>query len=87
VMTDEFASYTRLAPTYHHHTVNHSAGEYVRDHFAHTNGIEGFWALLKRGIVGIYHHYNRREMNEDVRVNDLLANVSGKRMTYKALIA
>jgi transposase-like protein len=103
VMTDEFAGYTGLAPTYHHHTVNHSAGEYVRHHFAHTNGIEGFWALLKRGIFGIYHHvspkhlgryvdefeyrYNRREMDEGDRVNDLLANVSGKRLTYKMLIA
>jgi transposase-like protein len=103
LMTDEFAGYAGLAPTYHHHTVNHSAGEYVRHHYAHTNGIEGFWALLKRGIVGIYHHvspkhlgryvsefeyrYNRREMGESARVNDLLANVSGKRLTYSALIA
>lgn len=102
LMTDEFAGYNGLAPAYHHHTVNHSAGEYVR-YFAHTNGIEGFWALLKRGIIGIYHHvspkhlnryvtefqyrYNRREMGEGARVNDLLTNVSGKRLTYSALIA
>ena len=102
VMTDEFAGYTGLSSDYHHHTVNHSAGEFVR-YFAHTNGIEGFWALLKRGIIGIYHHvspkhldryvtdfsyrYNRREMGESARVNDLLANVSGKRLTYKMLIA
>jgi transposase-like protein len=102
VMTDEFAGYIGLAPDYHHHTVNHSAGEYVR-FFAHTNGVEGFWALLKRGILGIYHHvspkhldryvtefayrFNRREMGEGARVNDLLGHVSGKRLTYKALIA
>jgi transposase-like protein len=102
VMTDEFAGYAGLAPDYHHHTVNHSAGEYVR-FFAHTNGVESFWALLKRGIFGIYHHvsrkhlmryvdefayrFNRREMGEAVRVNDLLANTSGKRLTYKMLIA
>lgn len=102
VMTDEFAGYVGLAPDYHHHTVNHSAGECVR-FFAHTNGVESFWALLKRGIFGIYHHvsrkhlmryvdefsyrFNRRQMGEAMRVNDLLANVSGKRLTYKALIA
>jgi transposase-like protein len=102
VMTDEFAGYAGLAPDYHHHTVNHSAGEYAR-FYAHTNGVEGFWALLKRGIIGIYHHvspkhldryvtefayrFNRREMGEGARVNDLLSNVSGKRLTYKALIA
>ena len=102
LMTDEFAGYAGLAPTYHHHTVNHSAGEYVR-FFAHTNGIEGFWALLKRGIIGVYHHvspkhleryvteftyrYNRRAMGEGQRVNDLLGHVSGKRLTYKALVA
>lgn len=100
-MTDEFAGYAGLAPDYHHHTVNHSAGEYVR-FFAHTNGVESFWALLKRGIVGIYHHvspkhldryvtefayrYNRRTMGEGQRVNDLLNKVSGKRLTYKALV-
>lgn len=102
LMTDEFAGYAGLAKTYGHQMVNHSAGEYVRGE-AHTNGVEGFWALLKRGIFGIYHHvskkhlyrycdefcypFNWREMGESARVNDLLEQVSGKRLMYKVLIA
>ena len=49
VVTDEFRAYNGLAAKgYTHKTVRHSAGEYVRD-MAHTNGIESFWSLLKRG--------------------------------------
>ncbi|MDH4122414.1 MAG: IS1595 family transposase [Deltaproteobacteria bacterium] len=54
IMTDEFKGYSRLAGLTIHKTVNHSAGEYVKGD-AHTNTIEGFWALLKRGITGQYH--------------------------------
>ena len=39
---------------YRHETVNHSAGEYVRG-MAHTNGMESFWSMLKRGYHGTYH--------------------------------
>ena len=38
-----------------HQSVNHSIGEYVRGD-AHTNTIEGYFSILKRGITGIYHH-------------------------------
>ncbi len=100
LMTDEHASYQRLKGTYNVHSVNHSAGEYVRDYFCHTNGIEGAWSLFKRQVYGIHHHvsakhldaylgemcyrYNRRDMGEGDRVNDLLSQVEG-RLTYKAL--
>ena len=40
---------------FEHETVKHSVGEYV-DGMAHTNGIESFRALLKRGYYGTYHH-------------------------------
>lgn len=40
---------------YRHETVNHSAGEYRRG-LAHTNTIESVWAVLKRGLHGVYHH-------------------------------
>jgi len=60
VVTDEFRAYYGLAAKgYTHKTVRHSAGEYVRD-MAHTNGIESFWSLLKRGYIGVYHY-----MSED----------------------
>ena len=51
VVTDEFSAYNGLAAKgFTHKTVRHSAGEYVRD-MAHTNGIESFWSLLKRGYI------------------------------------
>ena len=53
--TDEFASYdhfTRFG--YKHQRVNHGAKIYVNGN-AHTNSIEGFWSLVKRGISGVYH--------------------------------
>ncbi len=39
----------------HHHSVNHSIGEYVRGD-VHTNTIEGYFSIMKRGITGVYHH-------------------------------
>ena len=53
VYTDEATAYAGLLRR--HVTIQHSAGEYVRD-MAHTNGIESFWALLDRGIMGTFHH-------------------------------
>lgn len=102
IMTDEHVAYTGLSDAYSHHTVSHSAGEYVRHYTLHSNGIESVWALFRRQIVGTHHYlspkhvnrylgemtwrFNRREMNEGDRVNALLAQTSG-RLTYKALIA
>ncbi len=102
VYTDEHAAYRGLAPVYHHHTVNHGAGEYVRHYHAHTNSIESVWALLKRQIIGIHHwvspkhldryvgemtyRLNRRELPRGERVDDLLAQIEGP-LPYKVLIA
>jgi len=52
VITDEFSTYPFVVDAYTHEVINH-AMEYVRDH-VHTNGIENFWSLLKRGINGTY---------------------------------
>ncbi len=52
--TDEARAYTPLGSIYQQEAVNHSAGEYVRGH-AHTNGVESFWALLKRGYMDVFH--------------------------------
>jgi transposase-like protein len=46
---------------YRHETVNHSAGEYKRG-AAHTNGIESVWAVLKRGLHGVYHHASHKHL-------------------------
>ena len=50
---------------FRHEAVAHSAGEYVRDQ-VHTNGIESFWSLLKRGIVGSYHHLSAKHLSRYV---------------------
>lgn len=101
VATDEHGGYTHLGRSYPHQVVCHKAGQYrVGD--AHTNSIEGFWALLKRQIIGIHHfvtpkhldryvgevtwRFNLRSIGEGDRVNALLDQSSG-RLTYKELIA
>jgi transposase-like protein len=102
VMTDEDRAFTGLSGDYHHHTVNHSAGEYVRHYTIHTNGIESAWALLKRQIIGVHHwispkhlhryanemawRFNRRDMKVGARMNDVIGMVEG-RLRYKELIA
>lgn len=102
ILTDEHPSFRGLSRDYIHHTVNHSAGEYVRKFYIHTNGIESVWALFKRQIVGTHHwlspkhlsrylgemtwRFNRRDADEGVRVNMLLDQTAG-RLTYKELIA
>ena len=52
VITDEAQVYMDMHNTYYHEVINHMEG-YVREH-VHTNGIENFWALLKRGLGGTY---------------------------------
>ena len=52
IITDEFSVYPNLTTTYYHEVINHVEG-YVRAH-VHTNGIENFWSLLKRGLGGTY---------------------------------
>jgi hypothetical protein len=54
VATDEHAGYRLLKWAYPHEVVKHSDGEYVRGR-VHTQNIESFWSLLKRGIMGNYH--------------------------------
>ena len=63
--TDEHAGYSGLGGDYVHETVVHSAGEYVRDG-VHTNGIESVWAVLKRGLYGVYHHASPKHLHRYV---------------------
>jgi transposase len=68
VFTDDFRSYNGLdARGYTHQRINHSEKVYVVGDI-HTNTIEGFWSLIKRGIGGVYHnvgrHYLQSYLNE-----------------------
>ena len=58
VYTDDHGGYQ--GSPFKHETVRHSVGEYV-DGMAHTNGIESFWAMLKRGYHGTYHHMSKKQ--------------------------
>jgi transposase-like protein len=60
VATDEHRGYDYLGTLgYQHETVTHSAGEYVRGKI-HTNHVESFWSLLKRGVMGSYHQVSKK---------------------------
>jgi transposase-like protein len=62
IHTDEAAIYPRVGGLlYKHESVNHSAGEYVRGNVT-TNGIESVFALLKRGLHGVYHHASPKHL-------------------------
>jgi transposase-like protein len=102
VTTDSFRSYNGLDDAYTHKTVNHSVGEYVRDQ-AHTNGIESFWALLKRGHYGVYHMMSAKHLHRYVDefsfrhntanlgtmrfIEMTIQRMTSKRLTYKELIS
>jgi transposase-like protein len=64
--TDEFGAYTDLNGLFfRHETCNHSAGQWVNG-VAHTNGIESVWAVLKRGIHGVYHQVSPKHLHRYV---------------------
>ena len=58
IATDEHSGYRLLKYGFPHEVIKHSAGEYVRGE-VHTQNIESFWSLLKRGIVGTYHNVSK----------------------------
>lgn len=99
LMTDEWMGYFGLHKYYDHNKVNHSKGRYVIGE-AHTNTIEGFWALLKRGYMGTYHsmskkhcdrymkefefRYNTMKSTDKARFDLMLNNCNG-RLKYAQL--
>jgi transposase-like protein len=67
IMTDEFLAYKGLNREFtDHQTVNHGTGEYVRGN-AHTNTAEGYFSLLKRRIIGTYHHISLNMFHSTIR--------------------
>ena len=98
VMSDESSVAKYVArPFKSHEAVNHKAAEYVRGE-AHTNTIESYFAILKRGVYGTFHavseqhlhrylsefdfKYNTRNISDSERAAALLKGVSGKRLMY-----
>ena len=63
IYSDSHAGYAHLSDFgYDHHWVNHTVGEFVRG-MVTTNGIESFWALLKRGYVGTFHYMSPKHLH------------------------
>ncbi|MDE0120733.1 MAG: IS1595 family transposase [bacterium] len=99
VYTDGASAY-RGRPN--HEAVHHSVGEFVRG-MAHTNGVESFWAMLKRGYQGVYHQmspkhlqryvdefagrHNLRELDTIDQMRLLAAGMVGRRLLYHDLTA
>lgn len=97
--TDAHRSYRRLRAEYEHEYIDHADG-YVNGR-VHTNGIENFWALFKRGLGGTYvsvapehlsryldeqvYRFNRRNTDDSGRFVGVLASAPDKRLTYRAL--
>jgi len=101
VYTDGHAAYLGMKMV-RHEAVAHSIGEYVRGQ-AHTNGIESFWALLKRGYIGTFHwmsekhlhryvnefavRHNRRDWTTAVTMNETMRGSFSHTLGWKRLIA
>ena len=99
VYTDEALVYNNIP--FEHESVKHSLSEYVNE-MAHTNGIESFWAMFKRGYYGTYHwmskkhvsryvsefcyRHNQRNAHTIDQMSFLVGDMVGKRMKYKELI-
>ena len=100
MFTDEFKAYDLLNKKYRHHVIDHSQG-YVAPGGIHTNTIENFWSLLKRGLHGTYisvepfhlfryvneqvFRFNERKENDQHRFLLALRQIVGKRLTYNQL--
>ena len=99
LMTDAAHHYAPIGREFASHgSVLHTGGEYVRGQ-AHSNTVENFFSIFKRGVIGTYHHlsechlhrytaefdfrYNTRTEHDRVRADMNLANIGGKRLTYR----
>lgn len=100
IYSDEAAAYKQLKKTYKHDNVKHSLNIYVEGQ-VHTNTIENFWSVLKRGLYGVYHQvsdkhisryldeyaarFNNRSLTSNERFNQFLEG-SESVLSYKALV-
>jgi transposase-like protein len=104
LMTDRFGSYAEVGSRFFggHHTVDHGKGEYVRGD-ASTNEVESYFALLKRGVMGSFHHiskqhldrycdefsfrWNHRKTTDSERTIEAIKGAEGKRLSYRDPVA
>ena len=102
VYTDDHGGYNGLSSRFHHESVRHSIRQYV-DGQAHTNGIESFWSMLKRGYYGTYHYmspkhlqryvnefsgrHNVRPLDTIDQMSAMVRGMAGKRLRYRDLVA
>ena len=99
LMTDEYAGYQKVGREYDHQTVQHSKLEYAAG-LAHTNSIENFWSLFKRGVVGSFHKVSEKHLDryldeftyrfngrdDDKLFQNTMRNlVNGKTLTFEEL--
>ena len=100
IYTDEARAYRNMPRK--HLAVSHSVGEYVNGEI-HTNGLESFWSMLKRGYMGTYHHmskkhlhryvnefagrHNSRSLDTRHQMAAIVRGAAGKRLRYKDLIS
>lgn len=99
LMTDEARHYVKVGREYaDHQVVRHNIGEYGRGE-AHTNTIEGFFSIFKRGMRGVYQHcgekhlhrylaefdfrYTERKISDFERASLALMGIQGRRLTYR----
>ncbi|MCH8151466.1 MAG: IS1595 family transposase [Planctomycetes bacterium] len=99
IITDELPAYRRAVAGFAgHERVKHSAGEYVNDAGFHTNTVESYFALLKRGVYGTFHHvskrhlhrycdefsfrWNGRKLTDRERCDAAIRGIEGKRLKY-----
>ena len=101
IYTDDHGGYAGLQVDFEHKTVRHSVNEYVNNQ-AHTNGIESFWSLLKRGYYGTYHRMSAKHLNRYVtefsgrhnirnldtadQMRTVAEGMVGKRLRYRDLV-
>lgn len=103
--TDDTNLYNTLEQEYHRESVQHGKREWVKTSISagkvHTNHVENFWSVMKRGVYGIYHQisykhlqrycdefsyrYNSRELNDSHRFSNAVTEIEG-RLDYKTLI-
>ncbi|MBV6505226.1 MAG: IS1595 family transposase ISNwi1 [Syntrophorhabdaceae bacterium] len=104
IITDEWRAYQGIGNEFAggHETVNHGEKEYARGD-VHTNTVESYFSLLKRGVMGAFHHiskyhlprycnefsfrWNNRDVDDGQRTEVAIRGIKGKRLVYKTKLA